>query len=264
MYIPQAQQSTVASGCSRVRSPTIFDVAELAGVNFRTVSRAFARSGPVAAKTRKRILAAAAKLCYCSNLVARGLAKAKTQTIGLLVASIFGRFLHQSTLETVAGDSWGRGYKVIVLSHQHSRQKEDHCIRELLSHKVDGIVIFPGHDGPSEMLRQLAESRVPDVTIDSQHNLPIPGIRVDREHGAYLQFQHLLELGRKRLALYVSGPAKASRPVDARMEGYGRAFKKYGMDFDEQLLLVDRESRETSFDQGRGVQGFLFAQRPSR
>src|SRR3954454_307833 len=68
--------------------PTIYDVAEAAGVAPSTVSRAFSRPGRVNSQTAQRIREVAAALGYRTNPLARGLSTARTMTIGLVIADI--------------------------------------------------------------------------------------------------------------------------------------------------------------------------------
>src|SRR4051795_3646503 len=67
---------------------TIYDIAELAGVNPSTVSRALSKPGRISAKTEAKIRAAAERLDFQFNPMARALPTGRSHTIGLLVADI--------------------------------------------------------------------------------------------------------------------------------------------------------------------------------
>ena len=69
-------------------APTIYDIAELAGVNPSTVSRALSKPGRVSAKTQQKIMDAAEELNYQVNIFARALPTGSTQTVGLIVSDI--------------------------------------------------------------------------------------------------------------------------------------------------------------------------------
>ena len=68
--------------------PTVYDVAEKAGVSIATVSLTFAHPGKVRASTRQAVEAAARELGYIPNASARGLAGGRTGALGLLTRAV--------------------------------------------------------------------------------------------------------------------------------------------------------------------------------
>ena len=66
-----------------VKGPTVYDVAERAGVSIATVSFAFSQPHRVKESTRDTVLDAARALGYVPSASARGLAKGRTGALGL-------------------------------------------------------------------------------------------------------------------------------------------------------------------------------------
>ncbi len=229
---------------------TVHDVAELADVSPRTVSRAWANSGAVAPDTRRRIVLASRKLGYSPNLVARALAKGRTHTIGLLLQVVSGRYLNHKFIEAVADKALNLNFRVIIGTHQGEPQQEDLCIQDLLGHQVEGLVSCPCEDGSGRALQQLVKSRLPIVTVDSQSDLPFTDITVDREEGAYLQVKHLAEIGRRRIAFLTRG-LEGGWTMNQRIRGYRRACKDYGIEFDDRMLLLDSNLHDEPFRGGK-------------
>ena len=240
------------------KRPTLTDVAKLAGVSFMTVTRTISGKDCVAEGTREKVLAAIDKVGYTPNLVARSLALGKTQTIGLLMGTLSGHFLNHAQTEQVAVAAWKRGYKLLTLSHHDRLDREEACLRELLAHQVDGLLVHPAQEGTGQMLGQLARKGLPIMTIDSHCELPIPNVTVDREHGAYLQVEHLLGLGRRRLAFLVPGVSSANWAVKARMRGYERACRDQGIDFREQIVVTDPQYQGSGLGLGLKMLDIVF------
>lgn len=84
--------------------PSIFSVAELAGVSHQTVSRVINGSPNVSEKTRSKVLRAIEELDYRPSNSARALASNKTRTIGLIAGGhrFYGPVSAMSSIETTA------------------------------------------------------------------------------------------------------------------------------------------------------------------
>lgn len=108
-----------------------------------------------------------------------------------------------------------------------------------MAHRVDGFIITPVRTTCTAFLSQFARSDLPIVTIDSYHDLPVPDISVDREHGGYLQVKHMIDIGRRKLAFLIPDLVKWNYTMQARVRGYRRACQDFGMNFDDQLLIMD-------------------------
>ena len=227
---------------SRTR-PTIVDVAHLAGVSQATATRAFSNDAPVAKKTRARVLAATQELGYRPNLLARGLRGKQTFSIGLVINSLGSPWITENRTDQIEREAWNSGYKLFIAAHRGLSDKQETCIHELLGFHVDGLLVTPAQKDGDGSLRQLIADGTPLVTIDSYYQLPACNVTVDREQGAYLQVEHLLQVGRQKLAFLV--PGITNPRVQDRVRGYRRACADGGVDFDGQLtLLTDLPKQE--------------------
>jgi hypothetical protein len=75
-----------SGGANQVRSrSTIYDVAELAGVSAKTVSRVINNSSLVAPDTRRKVLAAIAELDFHPDSAAKGLRQRRRKSVGLVI-----------------------------------------------------------------------------------------------------------------------------------------------------------------------------------
>ena len=183
--------------------PTVRDVAQLAGVSPGTVSKALNGQGKLRDETRQRVQEAAEKLRFSPNRLARSLVEGRTYTVGMLTSDSFGRF----TLPLMEGieDSLGAGQvSTLLCDGRGDPLRERHYLAELLNRRVDGIVVTGRRP---DARRSVGRLPIPVVYVlgrsDDPGDLTVTN---DDEQGARLAAEHLVALGRTRLA-YVSGPA---------------------------------------------------------
>src|SRR6266571_8370660 len=158
--------SVAPGGESARRAPTMRDVAALAGVSLKTVSRVVNQVPTVAPELAGRVLEAIKLLDYRHNLTASSLRRSdqKTATIGLLledVANPFSSVLHRA-IEAVAGR---RGTLVFAASSDEDVAREADVLRAFAGRRVDGLIVVPA----SRDLTGLAQERLlgkPLVFVD--------------------------------------------------------------------------------------------------
>jgi LacI family transcriptional regulator len=139
----------VASAETRVR-PTMRDVATLAGVSLKTVSRVINGETTVAADLAERVHRAARALDYRPNLTARNLRSSdgRTRTLGVLVESVANPF-SSAMLRAVEDVAMARGVAVFAGSVDEDPIRERTLALALISRQVDGLIIVPTGDDQS-------------------------------------------------------------------------------------------------------------------
>jgi LacI family transcriptional regulator len=179
--------------------PTIYDVAQAAGVAASTVSRAFARPGRVNPETATRIFAAARELGYRTGSVPR-LAAAPSRTIALVVTDITNPF-YAEIIRGVHEAAADLGYTV-VLSHT---MEDPHIERAWIEEQLPGTagVVLASSRMSDNAIRTLAQQK-PVVVLNRR--LPeVPSLLIDNARGMRRALEHLGELGHRSVT-YVSGP----------------------------------------------------------
>jgi LacI family transcriptional regulator len=124
------------------------DVAAVAGVGIKTVSRVMNGATTVAPELAARVRDAAAKLGYRPNLLASSLRRSdgRTATIGILVGDVSNPF-GAALLRAVDDTARTHGVQVLIGSLDEDPERERHLTRSLVDRKVDGMIIVPtGHD----------------------------------------------------------------------------------------------------------------------
>ncbi len=211
--------------------PTVRDVAQLAGVSPGTVSKALNGQGKLRDETRQRVQEAADKLRFQPNHAARSLVGGRTYTVGMLTSDSFGRF----TLPLMEGieDSLGAGQvSTLLCDGRGDVLRERHYISELLNRRVDGIVVTGRRP---DARRSVGSLPIPVVYVLSRSDDPDDlTVTNDDEQGARLAVEHLVAVGRTRLA-YVSGPGHHLSTV-LRQQGFEDAVARAGVEAEDVLL----------------------------
>lgn len=214
---------------------TIREVAQAAGVSVATVSRVVSGSSHhVRPATRSRVLAAVARFRYQPNLVARGLKKRITRTIGLIVPDISNPFFPAIArgIEDVASRA---GLGVLLCNTYEDLAKERAYLALLDNRMVDGL-IFTTVGANTAHLRMLRRRRVPVVLIArAPDGVGIDAVLVDNRRGAREATSHLIRLGHQDIA-FIGGPD--SLPVEVEREaGYREALAAAEISVNPRLIF---------------------------
>lgn len=217
--------------------PTVRDVAALAGVSPGTVSKALNGTGQLSEATRSRVSAAAEELGFRPNHLAKSLLAGRTYTVGILTTDSFGRFTNPVMMGIE--DALGAGrMSTLLCDGRGDPLRERHYVTELLSRRVDGLVVTGRRQDPRPSLGRLP---IPVVYVFVQSDDPQDlSIVSDDVQGARLGVEHLLAGGRKRFA-YVSGPAR-HWSTQRRAEGVRRELATAGLHLDPELVLLGQWS----------------------
>ena len=180
------------------------DVATLAGVSQATVSRAFTPGASISNRARKKIEAAAAKLGYQPNIIARSLSKRRSRLVGLL----FANWTHPKAadlLKKITEALTEHDYKVIVQSATGTRLT-DEVLREFLRYQVDGVIVFSAAP-TAEISAEYARAQVPIVLLNhSGQALNTSSVSVDAMGIGNQIASSLLARSYQRLALISANP----------------------------------------------------------
>ena len=214
------------------------DIAERASVSVMTVSKALRDEPDVSAATKARIKLLAQQMGYVPDSTAQGLRTRTTKLFGLLIPSttepVYGRLV--AAIEERAHEL---GYDIMLMHSLNSAEREEACVRRLLSRRVDGLFISPVYriEPEARVYQELLVRRSPTVLLGpvAKFCTQFPSVQVDDLLGSYSATQHLLNLGHKRIAFF-AGPLAAPWAQE-RFEGYRRALREAGSDVDDHLVF---------------------------
>ncbi len=228
------------------KRPTIDDVARLAGVSIKTVSRVFNQAPNVSGATRERVVAAAEGLKYQPNLSARQLASNRTFLVGMLYTDPDPRNENDYVTTVQSGALQAcreSGYHLLLDPLRgDSPDLIDEVIR--LSRQVDGFIVLQPLSDLESLNRILLENDIACVRVSQRPFEGFPWISVGDTNAADQMTEHLLQLGHRRIGFIVGHPDHGQS--HDRLLGYRRALERHGIAFDEGLV----EQGQFDFESG--------------
>ena len=193
---------------------TLHDVAKLAGVAPITASRALNTPGKVSEAVRKKVADAVARTGYVPNILAGGLASARSRLVAAVVPTIAGPVFLE-TVQSLTGALAERGYQLMLGQSGYSSNREDALLGAIIGRRPDGIVLT-GIMHSAEGRKRLLAAGIPVVETWDLTFTPIDML-VGFSHGdvgrAVAQFLHAK--GRRRLAIVSGSDERAKRRQDA-------------------------------------------------
>lgn len=232
---------------------TIHDVAELAKVSIKTVSRVVNNEPRVRDTTRERVLQAIDKLKYRPHQGARLMRSNKSGLIGLIstaLSTIPGKVAHNglSSIHIVKGiqqECRAAGKTLLILDTDPKSDKVDSLVEILESYRVEGIIHVIDYN------RKLATDtsvRVPLWLVNASSDDDAPAVAPDDRRSQYLATEYLIAKGHTKLA-YVGFPDEIEAGRQ-RNQGFLQAVDAYGLDRNSVtvvpgLIVVDCEQIST-------------------
>jgi LacI family transcriptional regulator, galactose operon repressor len=224
---------------------TMRDVARVAGVSAKTVSRVFNDDPHVTEETRERVRWAMQKLNYVPNLLARSFRAGADAAVGLAVPDIADPFFAAMT-SSIEVDLVGRGMAVVVTSLGEGADRaetERSALEALLRRQISGLIV--ACVSPDQSYLAPWQERTPMVFVDRAPK-GLSGVYVieDDLGGAHEAVTHLASHGHRRVAfLGVSTPVTTIR---RRLKGYRSAVAENGLLDRPDLVCMPAESAEES------------------
>jgi LacI family transcriptional regulator len=194
------------------------DVARLAGVGASTVSRHL-RGVRVSEAVAKRVDEAIAALGYLPDETARALRGGKTRTIGVIIPQVANSFYAQA-VQLIEDEARRRGFAVILLTHQESREQQAVQLATVRRYRADGLILAPAAGSTSDEIRS-AVPGMPVVALDRAISPDMDSVVLRNRDAARTATEHLLQHGYRRIACVVSRPEISS--FQHRWEGYSDA-----------------------------------------
>ncbi|GAA1304313.1 LacI family DNA-binding transcriptional regulator [Saccharothrix xinjiangensis] len=205
---------------------TLADVAQLAGVSLATASKALNARAEVAARTRERVRKAAEELSFQPNVLAQGLISGQTRTVGLLTDELLVARFAIPVLLGAENALGSEQMSVLLCDARGDAIRRRHYIRTLIARRVDGFIVLGDGNEVRPSLSQ--EIPVPVVYVYCESDDPDDvSILADDAGGARLAAEHLLSLGRRRIA-HISGDP-SYRAAQDRAAAFEQALGEAGL-----------------------------------
>jgi len=201
-------------GQQHAARPTIFDVADRAGVSKSLVSLVLRNQPGVSDARRKAVLRAVEELGYRPNAAARSLVQQRTHTVGALLSDLRNPWFID-LLDSVRFELTSLGLN-LFLSEVHQAQADSSVLDAFIEARVDGL-LFLGTMPDSERLAAAARGMPAVVVAGREPDEPtVDVVTGDDYAGAGAAVEHLVALGHRRIA-HLAGTGRAA---ELRADGY--------------------------------------------
>lgn len=205
---------------------SLLEVARHAGVSPATVSRVINNSAPVSDTIRSRVMLSAETLGY-DIAPARPSNGNSSRTIAIIVADLLNPFFPEM-IRGVDLEARQDGTGILLYDTAEDTQPEEHMLRMVSSHDLDGIIIAGSRFATDDLVAHCKRYSIPLVVINRGMSCQDAAcIRVDFEKATYHAARHLLSLGHTRIG-YLAGP-EATEMSLARRKGLEDALNEDGL-----------------------------------
>jgi len=206
---------------------TIHDVARLAGVSIKTVSRVYNDEPNVRDTIREKVKLAGAELRYRPNAAARNLVERRSHLIGLFFENPSQSYVTE--LQIGALDRLrGTRYRLLIFPVENRDDIRGSLIETAHASGLDGIIVTPPMSDDPEILQELVASAMPFTRVAGDFGVhPTDSVAIDDEKAACDLMQYLLDLGHRKIAIVIGAPTH--RSAQLRLAGYRKMLKKAGI-----------------------------------
>jgi DNA-binding LacI/PurR family transcriptional regulator len=235
-------------------TPTIRDVARLAGVGVGTVSRVLNNHPHVSDRTRARVEGAIKQLSFRPNTAARQLISGVNQrTIGVLLPYVsYAPFVErlkgiQATLSAEAS-----AFDLVLYNVQHPERIAEQVNTIATQRSIEGLLVI-SVPLAAEQLSQLTQAGIRVAGIYDRAIPAIPCLALDNVKGGFMATDYLARMGHKRIA-YVGDafPDEYGFPTsEDRLAGYYQAMQQHNLAVPKEYVQLGRHGREVAYELGR-------------
>lgn len=202
---------------------TISDIAEEAGVSKATVSRVLSNSPKVKSESKEKILQIIKKHSFVPNNLAQSLAGFSRKTVGIVIEELANFFFIEVAdgFDQIISQA---GYSMQISSSKWNKEKELQLVQQLISSRVDGIILAPVSD-ESESISLLQSSDIPFLLINIiPEQKGIAYISCDNYQGGKLAADFFNRMNRPSNILITGFPHQT---LDHRVQGFKDNFSKW-------------------------------------
>ena len=229
------------------------DVAERAGVSFKTVSNVV-NGRAVRPATRERVQRAIDELGYRPNASARSLRLGRSGVIALALPELSSPYFAELG-QCVIAAAEAKGWTVLVDETHGARERELEVLRGIRSQLIDGAIFSPlalGREEPGPL-----NLRIPLVLLGERLFAgQVDHVAFDNIAAARTAVQHLLDRGRQRIAAVGAQTSQTGETARLRLTGWRAALTGAGRDPDARLVVsADAWHRADGYRAARDVLG---------
>lgn len=228
---------------------TLEEIGKLAGVSRSTVSRVINHHPNVSDKVRRKVERVVKDTGFSPNLAARALVSQRSYVVGLVIPRSIQAFFGDPYFARLtqgiaqAANLYDYTFSLFLLE---SREIEERLIPRITRPGfIDGLII-QATAADDHALSSVINGSIPYVIAGTPIGYNnVTYIDVDNVYGATLAIEHLIQLGRQRIAT-ITGPLNGSPGRDRRL-GYEQTLARFGLPYEEELIVEGDFSEEGGY-----------------
>lgn len=230
----------------KTKSPTIYDVAKLAGVSITTISRVLNAPDRVIPETRTRILEAIDQLGFVPKAEARARAMRQNGRIGV-ISPFFTAPSFIQRLRGVAGVISPTSYELVIYTVNTAEQLQGYLASLPLAANLDGLILLSLAVGEKEVDRLLDKGLM--TVLVEYPNDRLNSVEIDDIKGGYMAGEHLIKKGHRRIALLGVReiPEYSPRTIGGRYTGFTQALKEHQLDLPKEWVGPETRTYEDTY-----------------
>lgn len=230
--------------------PTIYDVAQLAGVSPKTVSRVLNNDAPVRETTRSAVEKAIAELGFVPSSAARAMRSHRSGLIGVITGAVShsseeaeesglpDMFLVQGA-QQVAAET---GKTLIIADTGDDAERVPGLLRTFKQYRVEGLLYVAEHHQEVDLSDLNIE--FPLVLLNCFDRAGTPAVVPDDEAAQYRLTAQVIANGHRRVG-YLTLPQNITA-TPLRLAGYRKALEEAGIGYDGDLVATGYTDRSNS------------------
>ncbi len=192
---------------------TSYDVAELAGVSQSAVSRVFQDGASASKAMRKRVMAAADKLGYRPNAIARGLITRRSNMVAVVISKLTNLYFPEVLVQLTQRFS-ERGVRVLLFALERESDTGT-VIEQMLQYRVDGVLTAAMFT--PEQVATIDAAHIPVVFYNrTSKDQRVSSVSCDQQEGERWLVDELVNAGHRSFGI-VEGPPDSFVSIERKM-----------------------------------------------
>jgi DNA-binding LacI/PurR family transcriptional regulator len=220
---------------------TMEQVAKLAGVSLKTVSRVVNGEENVSPETKVKVLRVISQVEFVPNVAARRLSSGRAMTIGIVLGWALSSTYSSSLVEFILAECKSHGYNLTIYSM--GNDLTNNVVQAFLGKHVDGIILDTIGGEDADLRDQLDSMHVPYLIVNpnSMEGIDrISYVTIDDFNGGKTAVNYLINLGHRSIGC-ILGVSERIQNKD-RLRGYRKALADADIPFKKSLVYLDEPS----------------------
>jgi len=220
---------------------TLKDIAERAGVTSATVSMVINNKPNISEATRRKVLKIAKELNYYPNVIARGLATRKSNSIGVIVPNLASSFVVR-ILQGIKSTNRDVDYTVTLFDTVGQKENESQLFQRLArERRIDGAILI-GTTVSEDDMKIFRDESVPCIVVARKCDI-LDSVYVNNEGGAADATDYLIDKGHSAIACVIC--RNHNLPAEDRLTGYKQSLARHNIQFNPAWVVeVDDDTVE--------------------